>query len=125
MSEPRFVMIDKYDAKTDVLFLKIDTPYSYKESVELADNVILDFGEDNIPVALEILDASKYFHVKPFSLRNFNFEMAIDVEKDSIHLEASFMFLVHQKKEEIPVNLHTANDMELPSTQTNYAAASA
>lgn len=123
MSDVDFEMISKYDAKTDALFLKIKKPYSYKESVELTDNVILDFSTDNVPVALEILDASKYFHVKPFSLRNFNFEMTIDVQKDNISLEASFMFLVHQKKEEIPVHLHTANDIEIPAIQTNYAVA--
>jgi uncharacterized protein YuzE len=121
MSDVDFEMISNYDAQADALFLKVKKPYSYKESVELADNVILDFSEDNIPVALEILDASKYFHVKPFSLRNFNFEMTIDVKKDTIHLEAVFMFLIHQKKENRPVDLLTLNDMKIPSMQTNYA----
>ncbi len=55
-----FEMISKYDA-TNALFLKIKKPYSYKESVELADNIMLDFSEDNVAVVLEILDASKYF----------------------------------------------------------------
>ena len=47
--------------------------------------------------------------------------MKIDVKKDNISPEASSMFLVHQKKEEIPVHLHTANDIEIPTIQTNYA----
>lgn len=119
-----FEMISKYDANTDALFLKIKKPYFYKESVELANNIMLDFSEDDVPVALEILDASKYFHVKPFSLRNFNFEMTIDVKKDTIHLEAVLMFLVHQKKENRPVDLLAVNDMNIPAMQTNYEAVS-
>lgn len=117
-------MISKYDANTDALFLKIKKPYFYNESVELANNIMLDFSEDDVPVALEILDASKYFHVKPFSLRNFNFEMTIDVKKDTIHLEAVLMFLVHQKKENRPVDLLAVNDMNIPAMQTNYEAVS-
>lgn len=119
-----FEMVSKYDANTDALFLKIKKPYFYKESVELTNNIMLDFSEDDIPVALEILDASKYFHVKPFSLRNFNFEMTIDVKEDTIHLEAIFMFLIHQKKETRPVDLLTVNDMNIPAMQTNYEAVS-
>ena len=33
------------------------------------------------------------------------------------------MFIIHQKKEEIPVNVDTINDIELPAMQTNYAVA--
>lgn len=118
-------MINEYDTQSDILYLRVVNPYKYRESIELADNIIIDFDVNNIPVALEILDASKFFHVKPYALRNFGLDMNIQIKKDKISLNAKFMFFIHHKKEEVPVNVGTVNDIELPSIQTNYAVATA
>ncbi len=116
-------MINEYDTQSDTLYLRVVYPYKYSESIELSDNIILDFDVNNIPVALEILDASKFFHVKPYALRNFGLDMNIQIEEDKISLNAKFILLIHQKKEEVPFNVGTINDIELPAMQTNYAVA--
>lgn len=116
-------MINEYDKQSDTLYLRVVDPYQYKESIELADNIILDFDSENIPVALEILDASKYFHVKPYALRNFALDMKIYIQTDKITLNAKFIISTHHKKEEVPVNVGTINDIELPTMQTSYAVA--
>jgi uncharacterized protein YuzE len=125
MKDPFKIMKD-YDAESDTLYLRIINEYKYRESVELKDNIILDFDENYVPVALEILDASKFFNIKPYSLRMpMGIDMNIVVGEDKISLNASFTFILHQKREERPVTVNTVNDIELPSTQTNYALAEA
>jgi len=116
-------MINEYDKQSDTIYLRVVDPYQYKESIELADNIILDFDSENIPVALEILDASKYFRVKPYALRNFALDMKIHIQSDKITLKAKFIISTHHKKEEVPVNVGTINDIELPTMQTSYAVA--
>jgi uncharacterized protein YuzE len=116
-----YKMINEYDTQSDTLYLRVVYPYQYSESIELGDNIILDFDKNNVPVALEILDASKFFHVKQYVLRNFRLDMNIQIKKDKINLNAKFIFFIHHKKEEVPLNVGTVNDIELPAMQTNYA----
>lgn len=123
MKKHFFKMINEYDKQSDTLYLRVVDPYQYKESIELADNIILDFDSENIPVALEILDASKYFRVKPYALRNFALDMNIHIQSDKITLKAKFIISTHNKKEEVPVNVGTINDIELPTMRTSYAVA--
>lgn len=123
MNKHSFKMITEYDAQSDTLYLRVVDPYKYKESIELTDNIILDFDSSNVPVALEIFDASKFFHVKPYALRNFGLDMNIKIQEDTINLNAKFILITHQKKEEVPVNVGTVNDIELATMQTNYAIA--
>lgn len=86
-------------------------------------NIKVVTDSQNIPVALEILDASKYFRVKPYALRNFALDMNIHIQSDKITLKAKFIISTHHKKEEVPVNVGTINGIELPTMQTSYAVA--
>ncbi len=54
-------MVSDYDYQSDILYLHKELGYQYKESVEMGDNIILDLDIKDIPVAVEILDASKVF----------------------------------------------------------------
>ena len=48
-----FITETKYDSDLDTLGIRITKPYEYKESVELAEGLILDFDINGVPVALE------------------------------------------------------------------------
>jgi len=126
MVNKKFLMKKDYDAQSDVLYLRIVPEYKYQESIEIGDSIILDFDEDYVPVALEILDASKLFNVKKYSLRqDIGLDMQIRIKKDSIIIEAKFIFLVHNKEQPTPFNIETDNDINLPLKETNFAMASA
>ena len=57
-----------YDHKGDSLFIHCVNPYEYDVSLELDNDVILDFDIDGKPVAVEFLNASKYLiWIKVFS----------------------------------------------------------
>jgi uncharacterized protein YuzE len=120
----QFKLIKEYDTRSDTLYLRIINEYKYKESIEIKDNIILDFDEDNVPVALEILDAHKFFGVEKYSLKQpVGINMNIEVGEEKIHIKASFTFILHQKEFKKPVEVDTVNDIELPATVTNFATA--
>jgi len=122
--EKPFRMEKDYDFQNDSLFMYITDGYEYKESVELGDNIILDFDDDDVPVAVEILDAAKVLNVEKFSLQNLkSLNMEISIEKDSITIEAKFKVLLHQKELDAPISLEVPNDMNLPQIQTEFALA--
>ena len=52
-------VIYKYDSSSDILGIKVNRDFTYDETVEMDDGLLLDFDVNNVPVSLEILDASK------------------------------------------------------------------
>ena len=53
------------------------------------DGLLLDFDVDNVPVSLEILDASKRFNLTRESLKNIIFfKMEVSIDEKSISLKA-------------------------------------
>ncbi len=104
------------------MYLRNINEYKYKESIEIKGNIILDFDENNIPVALEILDAHKFFGVEKYSLKQpIGIKMNIEVGEEKIRVKAWFNFIFHLKEIENPVEVDTVNDIKLPATQTNFA----
>lgn len=119
-----FKMDIDYDYQNDSLFMYILDDYKYKESIELEKNIILDFDENDVPVALEILNASEKLRTEKVSLvQPFEFEMEIDITAESIILNASFKVSFHQKKIDAPVNFEIPNDMNIPDNQTHFEVA--
>ena len=122
--EPKnpFRMNKDYDIQNDSLFMYITDDYNYKESVELGNNVILDFDENNVPVAIEFLDASKLLKVQKFSLKHLvKLNMEINIDDESITLDAEFKVLVHQKEVPAPVKIEVPNELNFPQMQGEFA----
>jgi uncharacterized protein YuzE len=106
-----------YDFENDTIFFYgIDK--KYKTSIDI-DDIILDVGEDNSAIAIEILDASKKFKVPKSDLSNIlHFNAEISVSKETIKV---IMKLVIKKRNGL-VNKFTEacglNNNDLPvSTQ--------
>lgn len=119
-----FLMDQDYDAQNDTLFWYIADDYDYKKSIRMNKDVILDMDQKNVPVALEILHASKVFNVNKFSLTQpVGIDMQIKVEKDVITLEATFLVQIRQKAELKPVRAHAANRLNLPVQDLHFATA--
>lgn len=126
MTEKSFKMDKDYDVQNDVLYLHIIDDYEYQESVEVENNIIVDFNKDYVPVALEILDASKFLDVSKFSLKNLiKWDMNIQVTEDSLSIKAMFIVPIRQKHVEKPVLAETMNDINLPHMQTHFDLATA
>lgn len=116
----QFQLKKDYDFESDVLWLSIKDDYRYMESIGIG-NVILDFDENSIPVAVEILDASKVLDVSKNSLKkDFNVKMDISVDEDLIVIHTQFL-LPDQNQIPVEKDFKTVNDVHLPSGEVGMA----
>jgi uncharacterized protein YuzE len=53
-----------YNTKTDLLYIRLDGQKQTVINRRLSDNVVLDIGEGDRIVGIEILDASKHLNVE-------------------------------------------------------------
>jgi len=53
-----------YDEKKDLLYFQLDDRKQELINQRIADNIVLDIGEDNRIVGIEILDASKHLDLE-------------------------------------------------------------
>lgn len=122
-----FNLESRYEHHFDTLLLRITKPYKYKESVEIGEGIILDFDEENVPVALEILNASKIFKVPKYALNkpteNIGVHMGIKVDEKSICLKADFAIKLHNNRQDYSVESFTANNSQIPNLTTELATA--
>jgi uncharacterized protein YuzE len=53
-----------YNTKTDLLYLRMDDRPQEVINKRVSEDIVLDLGEDNRIVGIEILDASKHLNLK-------------------------------------------------------------
>jgi uncharacterized protein YuzE len=53
-----------YNVKTDLLYLRLDDRKQQVVNKRLSDDIVLDMGEDDRIVGIEILDASKHLNLE-------------------------------------------------------------
>ena len=53
-----------YNAKADLVYLRLDDRKQQVINKRNSDNIVLDVGEDNKIVGIEILDASKHLNLE-------------------------------------------------------------
>ena len=87
-----------YECDIDILDINILDDYDYKTSLELETGIMLDFDINNLPVSLEILDASKVFKVKKDLFSNIKkVDMLIEVTEELIRVEVELEFNIPSK----------------------------
>ncbi len=59
-----------YDAKSDLLYLRLETTQETLTNVRLSEDIVLDIGKDDKIIGIEIMDASK----------NINLDKLIPIE---------------------------------------------
>jgi len=53
-----------YNGKTDLLYLRLDDRKQQVINKQFSEDIILDIGEDNKIVGIEILDASRHVNLE-------------------------------------------------------------
>ena len=118
-------MKQDYDMQTDSLFFYRTDDYDYKKSVRMDDDVILDLGKYDEPVAFEILHASKLFGLNnkyPLT-QQIKLNIGIAINEDTIIMEGNFILNIRQKKEPKLVKAETENLLNLPVQDLRFATA--
>lgn len=113
-----------YDLINDSLFLYNIENKSYKESIEVGEDLILDLDKNSAPIAFEILNISKILEVPKFSIKNLkSIEGFVGINQEFIDIKLEFLVPIHQKEVEKPMFMQTANDINLPNIETHLAIA--
>jgi uncharacterized protein YuzE len=65
-----------YNAKTNLLYLRLDERKQQVINKRLSEDIVLDIGEDDRIVGIEILDASKHLNLE--RLLPVRYEIALE-----------------------------------------------
>ena len=124
MDNNSFELDYSYDSSCDVLVVKVKRDFTYAKTVEMDVGVLLDFDINNVPISLEILDASKIFKVPKGSLNNpSSFNMNVFVNEDSIKIDVIMEVLVDYHQKNTKLDSLVNNYANIPSMETTLSSA--
>ena len=124
MDNNSFELDYSYDSSCDVLVVKVKRDFTYAKTVEMDVGVLLDFDINNVPISLEILDASKIFKVPKCSLNNpSSFNMKVCVNEDSIKIDVIMEVLVDYHQKNTKLDSLVNNYANIPSMETTLSSA--
>ena len=104
--------------EVDSIHINITEDYNYAESLELEDGIIMDFSDEGIPVALEILDISELFSVKKDCFNNIeDIKITIGITNLSISLKMLIVVLNDNEKVNQPFSTITKNFINVPEME--------
>ena len=105
-----------YDYSSDVLGVKVKNDFIQHETVELEDGVLLDFDKNDVPVSLEIMDASKRFNIPKSSLNDLKFfNMTVVVDNKFITINVVIGVLIHNNENKQILESFTVNKYGIPN----------
>ena len=114
----------KYDIEVDAIFINVKKEYEYDTSIELTNDIILDFDKNANPVALEILNTSKILDVSKSNLENMNnIQIDISIDEKSINLCACFDIFINNHEETAKVSPFVANNIGIQNIETKLSYA--
>ena len=123
MNNNSFELDYNYDSSCDVLVVKVKRDFTYAKTVEMDEGVLLDFDINNLPISLEILDASKIFKVPKGSLNNpSSFNMKVCVNEDSIKIDVRMRLLNEYHHENTKLDSLVNNYANIPSMETTLSS---
>ena len=124
MDNNSFKLDYSYDASFDILGVKVKRDFTYAKTVEMDVGVLLDFDINNLPIFLEILDASKIFKVPKGSLNNpSSFNMKVCVNEDSIKIDVIMEVVIDYHHENTKLDSLVNNYANIPSMETTLSSA--
>ena len=80
-----------YDFDLDIVNIRVKQEYAYRESIDFDVGVYLDFDENDRPVNVEILSASKRVDIEKELLINPDVNVKIIINSDLIELNVNFL----------------------------------
>jgi uncharacterized protein YuzE len=107
-----------YDFENDSLFFN-NNKSKFDISIDLGD-LIVDIGEDGVPIGVELLNASKHLNVSKIALRNDIkvVEANVEISEKEIEVKISVFVDIRNKLTEAVSVLYGLNDVNLQPGQT-------
>jgi len=108
----------EYNEESDAIFIHDKKDYIYDSSIELENDIILDYDHEGNPVAIEILNPSKIFKIPKNSLNDIvNFIAHVKVTEKLIQLELTFDVYLNNEKQSFCFDSFISNDVSLPDIE--------
>jgi hypothetical protein len=112
-----------YDYEYDILSIKRKNDPNSETDLKLRKGVILYFNNNEIPVSLVILNASKLFNVSKFNLKNIkNINMSISINKKQINLSLGISINIHNRIMPKSFEKTVNNSIDAPIINTELVA---
>jgi len=106
-----------YDYDLDVVNIEVKQDYNHEKSIDLGFGIFLDFDENQLPVNLEIVSASKIMGINQECLVNPDGNVTITIKKDIIEVEIIFKL----KKETESLQFTGLNQYSFPISESSFA----
>ena len=124
MENKAFELKEIFNVEYDILIFKVKKSYEYSKTVEIKEGLLLDFDKDNMPVAIEIHDASKRFNIPKIALKNIRcFNMNIIVNDDVIKVFMKLGVIIRSKEKYESLNYLIDNVRNIPNIETELVKA--
>jgi len=125
MKREKEIMEVDFDCENDILFAFLDDEVykDFEYSEFLNDFVSIDFNKNNVPIGVEISNASEQFKTKKQHLNNIiSGGITILISEKKIELDINLLVLIHNKSAHLsPVSIVENNDFSLPLIETTMA----
>jgi uncharacterized protein YuzE len=115
----------EYDYEHDIFSIKTKEDYNYETALDLGKGLILDFNNNNISVALEILNASKLFNIKKSEIKNIKYiKMNVSINKKMINVNLKIGVNIRNKTqpksfdESVSFDKSVSNNINAPAINT-------
>lgn len=111
-----------YDPEADALLIKTEN-YEHETTIQLNDNVIMDFNKKGEFIALEILSVSHLLETTIKSLENISsINLIVKVTDYQIFVSVVFTVPIKNHKEIKTTNASIINNINIPLTETIASA---
>lgn len=107
-----------YDYDNDLADITVNNDFRYKKSIELDKGIILDLDENCIPIAIELISASKILCIDKKHLISPDINILIKVNNELIKFEIKFTYFIHEDECDIFIKQNIANNYGIPSIET-------
>ena len=117
LNENSTVLKYMYDYSSDVLGVKVKNDFIYHVISYFIKNANkFDFDKNNVPVSLEIMDASKRFNIPKSSLNDLKFfNMTVVVDNKFITINVVIGVLIHNNENKQILESFTVNKYGIPN----------
>jgi len=125
MKRNKEIMEVDYDLENDILFAFLDDEYykDFEYSEFLNDTVSIDFNNNEIPIGVEISNASKQFNTEKINLNHIiSGGINILISEKEIDLYINLLVKLQSKPATLdPINIVENNVLNLPNLETTRA----
>ena len=114
MIKNEFKINTDYDSALDIYTITADEDLEFKKSLEIEEGVILDFDNNNIPIAIEILDISKRLSIKKQEVASSTVSMKITCTPEILEICIVFFCRVCNEEFERTIDSKLDNTFNIP-----------